>query len=98
MYAGGGYQGGSEVAIPVLREPWIQSKHLRSRKWLLHSFTTRFAASLEPCGVRMKQNEFCVHVNMHEALCRHVKLNKQTDTNFLRVVTCYCGSQEALSL
>ena len=34
-----------------------------------------------------------------KALCRHVKQNKQqTDTNFLRVVTCCCLSQEALSL
>ena len=38
-------------------------------------FYTRVAASLGPCGVRMRRNELCVHVNMHEALCRHVKQN-----------------------
>ena len=32
------------------------------------SFYTRFAANLEPCGVRMKDNELSVHVNMHESI------------------------------
>ena len=53
---GGGREGGEgEVAIPFGGALETSIQHLRTKKWLLHSFSRlRAVASLEPCGVRMK--------------------------------------------
>ena len=86
---GGGPWVGGEVAFPFEGALDYCTQHLRQAK-RRHSFLCADSASLEPCGVRMYGMNSVIHVNMHEALCRHVKgKNKsQTDTNFLRVGTC----------